>query len=806
MPSDNTILSAPVGSGDTIRTLLDGNNIEWQAVVASYATTLSPGANVLQVVDASHGMPVAQQGTWNVGTVTSITNPVTVTQSGTWNIGTLSTITNVVHVDDNAGSLTVDGAVAATQSGTWDIATVTTLTGITNVVHVDDNSGSLTVDGTVTANQGTAAAGSGAWPITITNTSDTVVKPGDSVNNAIRVNVVAGGAGDGAILDGVSSSIKATVKNYTNSNPLTVRLTDTNGDYVAAGGGTQYTEDAPAAADPVGGAIIVVRDDSRAGSITSTNGDNIALRGTNAGEVYVKHVDTIAVTQSGTWNVATVTTVTSLSQWAGNAIDTNSGNKSAGTLRVVLATDQPQLTNKLLVTPDANSAVNVAQFGGGNVVTVATGVPKVGIADSAGAAFLSAANALNSTGGGVQAVQVVGQFDDVAPTAITENQFGNIRMSANRNVYQTIRDAAGNERGVNVTAANEMLVSVNNATLAVTQSGTWNVGTVTTVTSLTQFNGVAITLNKGASDAGTLRVALGDGTQTIGSLAANQSVNVAQVAGGTTSTVATGVQKVGTADSAGTAFLSAANALNSTGGGVQAVQLVGQFDDVSPTTITENQFGNVRMSNNRNVYQTIRDAAGNERGVNVTASNELLVNVNNTVTVGTHAVTQSGTWNVVCAGDVASGSADSGNPVKMGARAATAAPTAATDGQRVNVEADKVGRLAVAIGQIRDLCDDSYTTITSSTSETTIKAAVASTFIDVVSVLVNNTSATATRVDFRDTTGGSVRFSIYVPAGDVRGASFTRPVKQATVNTNWTAQCSASVADVRIFLQFEKNI
>lgn len=49
-------------------------------------------------------------------------------------------------------------------------------------------------------------------------------------------------------------------------------------------------------------------------------------------------------------------------------VDTNSGNKSASTIRVVLATDQPQLTNKLLVTPDANSAVNVAQVGGSTVV------------------------------------------------------------------------------------------------------------------------------------------------------------------------------------------------------------------------------------------------------------------------------------------------------------------------------------------------------------------------------------------------------------------------------------------------------
>ncbi len=56
-------------------------------------------------------------------------------------------------------------------------------------------------------------------------------------------------------------------------------------------------------------------------------------------------------------------------------IDTNSGNKSASTLRVVLATDQPALTNKLLVTPDsvalpANQSVNISQM---NATTVLMG-------------------------------------------------------------------------------------------------------------------------------------------------------------------------------------------------------------------------------------------------------------------------------------------------------------------------------------------------------------------------------------------------------------------------------------------------
>ncbi len=67
-------------------------------------------------------------------------------------------------------------------------------------------------------------------------------------------------------------------------------------------------------------------------------------------------VGTHAVTQSGTWNITTCSTVTSLTQFNGNAIDTNSGSKSAGTLRVVLATDQPALTTPMPVAPNAGTS------------------------------------------------------------------------------------------------------------------------------------------------------------------------------------------------------------------------------------------------------------------------------------------------------------------------------------------------------------------------------------------------------------------------------------------------------------------
>lgn len=105
------------------------------------------------------------------------------------------------------------------------------------------------------------------------------------------------------------------------------------------GGGTQYTEDAAAAANPVGTALNLIRDDARAGTLTTADGDNVAARGTNAGELYVKHVDTIAVTQSGTWDEVGIND-------SGNSITVDNpqlsvvgGGTEATALRVTVASD-----------------------------------------------------------------------------------------------------------------------------------------------------------------------------------------------------------------------------------------------------------------------------------------------------------------------------------------------------------------------------------------------------------------------------------------------------------------------------------
>lgn len=61
---------------------------------------------------------------------------------------------------------------------------------------------------------------------------------------------------------------------------------------------------------------------------------------------------------------------------------------------------------------------------------------------------------------GTTKVAMVGfEFDDDTPDSVGEGDAGAARMSANRNIYVQIRDAAGNERGLNVDASGQIAVT-----------------------------------------------------------------------------------------------------------------------------------------------------------------------------------------------------------------------------------------------------------------------------------------------------------------------------------------------------------
>lgn len=385
-----------------------------------------------------------------------------------------------------------------------------------------------------------------------------------------------GGAsgGDGAILDGVTASIKATVVDYANSNPLTVRLTDTNGDYVAAGAGTQYVDDAVGTTHPTGGALMLIRKDTPTTTTVSNDGDYIRWQGDAYGAGYVTLRSTVvSAVLSSTAVLATLSST------------------------AVLAT----------------LSSTVVQVGSGTVTLSSTAV----------------------------------------------------------------------------------LATLSSTAVLATLSSTI--------------------------------VQVGSGTVTLSSTAvlATLSSTIVQVGSGTITLSSTAVL----ATLSSTAVLAT----------------------LAATT----------------------------------------VNIGTAVTVN---------------GDVANATNDSGSPVKIGGYAITALPTAVANAQRVNLTSDKYGRQVVQIGTVRDLRGTQRTTISNTTAETTIVTAAASVFNDITGFLVSNSSATAIRIDFRDTTGGTIIMDMYSPAGQTIGIVLPHAgAPQSAVNGNWTAQCSASVTDIRIAAFFDKN-
>jgi hypothetical protein len=84
-----------------------------------------------------------------------------------------------------------------------------------------------------------------------------------------------------------------TESQVTTLNPLPVTVT-------GGSSSVQYTEDDVSVANPIGTQLVTRRRDALA-SETTTDGDVTANNSTAKGELYVKHVDSIPSTQSGTW-------------------------------------------------------------------------------------------------------------------------------------------------------------------------------------------------------------------------------------------------------------------------------------------------------------------------------------------------------------------------------------------------------------------------------------------------------------------------------------------------------------------------
>lgn len=159
----------------------------------------------------------------------------------------------------------------------------------------------------------------------------------------------------------------------------------------------------------------------------------------------------------------TTNATVNVAQLAGTATSVSSGNKDNGTLRVTIATDQVQLTNKLLTTPDLPALASTS-------TKQSDGTQKTQIVDGSGNVIASTSNNLNvqcanCSGSGASAVDEAvftagtsvfapsGVFFQTTATdnALTNGQQGMLQATAQRAAFVNLRNASGTEIGVTAT-------------------------------------------------------------------------------------------------------------------------------------------------------------------------------------------------------------------------------------------------------------------------------------------------------------------------------------------------------------------
>ena len=144
----------------------------------------------------------------------------------------------------------------------------------------------------------------------------------------------------------------------------------------------------------------------------------------------------------------------------------------------------------------------------------------------------------------------------------------------------------------------------------------------------------------------------------------------------------------------------------------------GFFNDSTPDSVDEGDGGALRMAANRVGYRTLRDAAGNERGQNVSAQFAAAVE-----------------------GDVAHDGPDLGAPLKWGAKAidfGIGSVTTVADGDRTDVYASRNGVLWT-LGGHPGIVTREYVATTAQTNDAIITASSAlKIIVTAISVTVDN--------------------------------------------------------------------
>ena len=579
-------------------------------------------------------------------------------------------------------------------SADGDVARIwTTVKGAVNIadaggnISIDDGGNSITVDGSVS----------------ITGTPSVVVA---------------------AQMDDTATTL-ATENNYsaarlTEYRALHVNLRDAAGTELAVGGGTQYTEDAAAAANPVGNALNLIRADSLAG-VTSADGDNVAARGTDKGELYVKHVDAIPVTDNG------------------------------GSLTVDVGTALPAGTNAIGKLA-ANSGVDIGDV---DITSIAAGDNNIGNVDIV--SLPASTNTLEVVGDVAHDAAIAGNPITVggvasaaAPADVSADQDA-VRAWYLRNGAQaTVITAAGALIGGDATNGLDIDVTRLPALVA----GTANIGDVDVLTIAAGDN------NIGNVDIVTMpNVTLAAGTNTnevVGDAAHDAAAAGNPLLGGAYASAAAPTDVSADGDAVRLwALRSGAQVIQPTYAGV----LHSTGNGVAGTGTPR-----VTIASDNTAFSVNIGTFPDNEPFNVAQINGVtpLMGAGNTGTGSQRVTIASDQAVIAVGGNVAHSGVDAGNPIKIGGLANANEQTAVADADRVDAWFDPIGRQVCLLGHASP--EAPVTANGSAAGVSVIAAPGASLSLYICKGSLHNSAAAEAIVSLRDGAAGTIRFTANLAA------------------------------------------
>lgn len=191
--------------------------------------------------------------------------------------------------------------------------------------------------------------------------------------------------------------------------------------------------------------------------------------------------------------------------------------------------------------------------------------------------------------------------------------------------------------------------------------------------------------------------------------------------------------------------------------------------------------------------------------VDATAGLKVDLGADNDVTVTSGTIT---TVTTITGGAVAHDGVDSGNPIKVGAKASATLSddTMVANGDRTDATSDLDGALLIRPQfPLGDLISERVSNTDGTSTAFSNFGATASTRNYVTAISLYNSSATGGYVDFRDGTGGSVLFTVAIPAGGGAVISSINPLFRTTANTALAYDVSGALTTVYISLSGFKS-